>query len=103
MPSRSAGRSFAVSAECRDVSKPCSAQIWRRTAARASEKAGRFLRYHAAADTRRRVRRPARAAGRGARASGRGVRGGGVGASGGRGPGRKRGGVGGGRGGRPGG
>ena len=44
MPSRSAGRSFAGSDECREASKPCSAQNWRRTAARASEKVGEHLR-----------------------------------------------------------
>ena len=33
MPSRSRGRSFVGSAERREVTKPCSAQIWRRTAA----------------------------------------------------------------------
>src|SRR3712207_8834782 len=52
MPSRSAGRTFAVSVGCREVSKPCSDQTSRRTAARASEKVGCFLRYQAAAETR---------------------------------------------------
>jgi hypothetical protein len=39
------------SAECREVTKPCSIQIWRRTAARVSEKVGRLLRYQAVAET----------------------------------------------------
>src|ERR687894_2028044 len=64
MPSRSAGRSFAASAECRDVIKPCSAQIWRRTAARVSEKVGCSLRYQAVAETRRRAWRSSRVASR---------------------------------------
>src|SRR5215213_3254074 len=62
MPSRSAGRSFMVSAECRDVIKPCSAQNWRRTAARVSAKVGRSLRYQAVAETRRRAWRSSRVA-----------------------------------------
>src|SRR5215213_5402621 len=62
MPSRSAGRSFVGSTRCREVSKPCSAQIWRRTAARVSEKVGRLLRYQAASETRRRAWWPRRVA-----------------------------------------
>ncbi len=64
MPSRSAGRSFVGSGECGEVSKPCSDQTCRRTAARVSEKVGCFLRYQAAVDTRRRARWSRRAASR---------------------------------------
>src|SRR3954470_4406178 len=53
MPSRSAGWSFAGSDECRDANKPWSRQICRRTAARVSEKVGRFLWYQAVAETRK--------------------------------------------------
>src|SRR3954452_16218805 len=56
MPSRSAGLSFVGSGECRDVSKPCSRQNCRRTAARVSEKVGSFLRYQAMVKTCRRAR-----------------------------------------------
>ena len=51
MPSRSAGRSFVGLVERLEVIKPCLAQIWRRTAARVSEKVGCFLRYQAASET----------------------------------------------------
>src|SRR5215212_8431623 len=53
MPSRSAGWSFAGSDECRDANQPWSHQICRRTAARVSEKVGRFLWYQAVAETRK--------------------------------------------------
>ena len=44
---RSAGRGLAASPARRDISKPCSRQTWRRTAARVSLKVGRDLRYQA--------------------------------------------------------
>ena len=47
MALRRAGRSFFMLAALRDVTKPCSLQISRRTAASVSEKVGRCLRYQA--------------------------------------------------------
>ncbi len=64
MALRSAGRSFRMSEARREVSKPCSRQNSRRTAARVSLKVGCLLRYQAAVATARRARGLRRAASR---------------------------------------
>jgi hypothetical protein len=55
MALRTAGRSFRTSDAPRDVSKPCSRQTSRRTAASVSLKVGCFLRCQAAVATARRA------------------------------------------------
>lgn len=51
MLSQRAGGSFVTSADCLDMTKPCSVQISRRTAARVSAKDGRCLWYQALDET----------------------------------------------------
>ena len=62
--SRRAGGSFAVSTDPREMAKPCSIQIARRTAARVSAKVGRCLWYQALDQTWTRVRQSRRDANR---------------------------------------